>query len=263
MSAALVTILIPTRYSNRWPLELTLRTVRKYTDIPHRIVVGDAGADEDVKAFLAEQADVSVVSCPDPLRPKDHLARVVETPFFAILHDDAQILRPDWLTRRLRIMERRPNVAVVGRVGNNFEKNWRLRRFVHRRPCHRRLFPLALLVRRAAQDELGLLWGSVRPGHEGGGPAYRPFENHPDLLAGRIKGFDNGGVAYQQLVAARRRWSWVDLNYKSDLRHWTGMTWPLREAERVATRTPRLREVLGRRDARLAEIRHLLETGAF
>jgi len=47
-----VTILIPTRFNNRWVLELNLKTIRKYTRYPYKIIIGDAELDEEVRDFL-------------------------------------------------------------------------------------------------------------------------------------------------------------------------------------------------------------------
>ena len=47
-----VSILVPTRFDSRYMIELCLETVKKYTKYPHRIIVGDAGVNEETRNFL-------------------------------------------------------------------------------------------------------------------------------------------------------------------------------------------------------------------
>ena len=50
-----VTILIPSRFNNRWILDINLRTIRKYTQYPYEIIIGDAGIEQETLDFLAMQ----------------------------------------------------------------------------------------------------------------------------------------------------------------------------------------------------------------
>lgn len=249
-----VTILIPTRFNNRWILELNLRSIRKYTHYPYRLIVGDAGIDEEVAEFLEQQRDVRVVRCPDPLSPKDHLARAADTPYFLFLHDDAQILQHGWLTRRVRVLERRPDIAVVGPVGLNHAENlgWRAQRVLKPirglfSPTARRFFPFALLVDGRAQEDLGLFWG-------------------------RHQEFDPGSIAYLQLMRRRldkrpttKRWRFVEYGYKPDVKHWRAMTWPVRQkhVERGSSPFYSVDRKLEERDEKTRIIKKILENESF
>jgi len=239
-----VSILIPTRYNSLLIIDLCLRSIRKYTDHPYRIIVGDAGVDKETADFLKQQSDVSVVKCPDPLRPKNHLARVVETPYFLFLHDDAHILRPGWLKRRLAIMEHDSKIGFVGPIGYNYGIDPGWRQYISLSPLLRRFFPFAFLVRAEAQVNLDLFWG-------------------------KLCGFDNGAIAYIQyrkrLITGgnRKKWKHKNYNYLPDVKHWKGMTWPLRKADKQEKLSPEVKSKLHERDTKLEEIRKILESESY
>jgi hypothetical protein len=196
-----VTLLIPTRFSNRWIIDLCLRTIRKYTDYPYKIIVGDAGMDRECSDFLKTQADIQTVNCPDPIRPKDHLVKFVDTPYFMFLHDDVQILKQGWLRRRIKLMESNERAGIVGVLSNNYKYGWR--KIVSFSSCHKRFFPLAMLVKKVVQEELELHWG-------------------------KIKGFDTGGVAYLQFLK-QKKWKFIHCKFSKEIKHWSGMTWIMRK----------------------------------
>ncbi len=197
-----ISILIPSRFNSRYIIELCLLTIRKYTDYPYRIVIGNAGLDEETSSFLYSQGDIKMLDCPDPLRPKDTLAKSVDTPFFIFLHDDVQILRKGWLNRRVEVMESFPKVGALGVLAYNYLYGLKSQLSLFS-PLNKRFFPLAMLVRKQAQDELDLHWG-------------------------KITGFDTGAIAYFQF-ARQNKWKFYKYGFKNDIRHWGGMTWILRK----------------------------------
>ncbi len=229
-----VTILIPTRFDSRYIVELALVTIRKYTTIPYKVVVGDAGVDEETRDFLASQSDVRVVACPDPLRPKDTLVRSFDTPFGIILHDDVQILREGWLRRRLEVMKRDPRLGILGVLAPTYIYGWR--RFFYRSPLYWRFFPLVMMIRREMQEELDLWWG-------------------------KIPGFDTGAIAYLQFLK-QRKWRFKRYKFNRDVLHLGGMTWVIRkkvQGEKMA----RLDEFVRRRELMLEEIKRRLREGDY
>lgn len=226
------TVIIPTRFNNRWMLDLNLRCIRKYTRYPYRIIVGDAGMDDEVKEFLSTQDDVRVTQCPDPLRPKNHLARIVETPYMMFLHDDAQIYKEGWIERRVAVMESDPRIAIVGELGFNFVyKRWQ--KLLPQPAYKRRFFPFALLLRKDVQEELDLHWG-------------------------RIKGFDNGGVAYQQFQT-QKKWRYRAFPFKHDVKHWGGMTWIMRKKLTGEKAYTDVNKLVAERELKVQHIRKLIE----
>jgi len=203
-----VSILIPSRFDNRYILELCIRSIRKYTDHPYKIIIGDAGLDEEAKKFLETQDDLTVIKCPDPLRPKDFLAGHVKTPYFMFLHDDVQILKKGWLRKRVEIMSGNPHVGILGIMVPNFSRGWA--RCLSFSPLNKRFFPLALLVRNEMQEELNLFWGL-------------------------IKGFDPGAIAYLQFlkINKKKKWKFIKYGFSQDIKHWSEMTWVLRKKHKM------------------------------
>ena len=155
----IVTILIPTRFDSRFMIELCLESIKKYTDYPHEITVGDAGVDEETKKFLENRSDIKLCSVGNPTLPKDSMIKYVNTPYFMFMHDDTQILKKGWLEKRVTLMERNSRNAIVGPVVANFVYGWK-RRFLYKRTM-RRFWPLALLVKTDVQRELNLRWGVI------------------------------------------------------------------------------------------------------
>lgn len=228
-----VSILIPTRFDSRLHLDLCLRSIRKHTAAPYRLLVGDGGVDEETRAFLAAQPDVTVVPCPQPLRAKDTLARAAETEFFLFQHDDTVVLRDGWLERRMELMERDPALAVVGVKSPCFVEG--LRSWIELSPLDRRFLPLCMLVRRAAQEELDLLWGIYPP-------------------------FDTGALAYLQ-IRKQRKWKFRQVKFNREVKHWGRMAWIMKKTE--LEKRPDAAALLAEREAKLAEIRRLLDSGEY
>jgi len=107
-----VTILIPTRFNNRWVLELNLKTIRKYTRYPYKIIIGDAELDEEVRDFLSGQNDVKVVKCPDPRSPKDNLAGI------------ANRFRMNWISSGDGINNSIPVALLISSSFQDFRRNY-------------------------------------------------------------------------------------------------------------------------------------------
>ncbi|MCK4463248.1 MAG: glycosyltransferase [Candidatus Omnitrophica bacterium] len=230
-----VSILIPTRFDSRYVIDLCLRSIRKYTEYPYQIIVGDAGIDEQTRQFLETQKDIRVVSCSDPIRPKDHLARVVDTPYFIILHDDVQIIRKGWLKRRVEIMERSPQIGAVGVLAYTYLYGWR--RFFAFSVLNKRFFPLVLLVRKEMQDELDLFWG-------------------------KIEGFDTGAIAYLQFKR-QKKWKMVNYKFNNDIKHWGGMTWLMRKKICKEKTNLDLDKLVEERNEKIESIKNILLSKAY
>ncbi len=201
----MVTILIPTRYDSRYIIELCISSVRKYTNIPYRIIIGNAGVNDETLNFLSKQSDIIVANCPDPLRPKDFLVTQVDTEFFMFLHDDAQILNYGWLEKRLSKINEKPNNGILGVVASNYM--YGISQYFTLSCINKRFFPFGLLVRKEVQDELMLCWG-------------------------KINGFDTGALAYLQFLR-QKKWKFTRYKFDNDIRHWGGMTWIVRKKTNI------------------------------
>ncbi len=230
MSSPQITILIPTRFDSKPIIELCLATIKKYTLIPHKIIVGDTGVDQNTKDFLLNQNNISVVECPDPIRPKDFLARQVTTPFFIFLHDDIQILKENWLHKRLLIMQNNRHIGAMGVLSTNYTYGWQ--RFFTLSSLQKRFFPLGLMIKKETQDELDLFWG-------------------------KIKGFDTGGIAYQQFVK-QKKWRLKRYPFHHDIRHWGGLTWVIRKKIQNETEGLNLDNFIESRDQKMNLIKKIL-----
>lgn len=210
-------ILIPTRFNNRWPLELTFQTIRKYTkDCPYEMIVGDAGMEPEALEYVRAQKDVQICPCPDPIRPKDTLARFAQSPYLLFVHDDIQVFKDGWLKRRIDLMESDERVGVVGEMSHNYLVGWRWKKYFTFSPIHKRFFPLGMLVRKKMQDHLELKWGIER-------------------------GFDTGGIAYLQFIK-QKDWKYKKYLFSQDIKHWGQMTWVMKERKYTTLNIKELRD---------------------
>ena len=223
-----VSVLIPTMFDSRLIVELCVRSIQKRTDYPEvKIIVCDAGADEEAKAFLHElesEGSIRLIQATDWERPKDDLAAAVDTPYYVVMHDDCYVTDSRWLRRRMRLMLGDPRNAVVGTTLPNCYQ-----------PSLTRFFPLGLLVKTDAAREMGLKWGK------------------------QVKeGFDTGALAYQKFLQ-QTKYRFVYYKTSRDTHHFSQMTWPKYQD---ATR-PEIGKLLAERDAKIAKIKRMLETGAY
>lgn len=229
-----VTVLIPTRFDNRYILELCLKTISKYTTIPYNIIVGDAGVEGEAVNFLDSQRDIEVVKCPDQFQPKPYLVKQSRTPYFLILHDDVQILKSGWLKKRLRIMKDNPQVGILGVIVLNQTAWWK--RYFILSPVKKRFLPLAMMVNKQAQDELELSWS-------------------------KFKGLDGGTLAYLQFIK-QNKWKFKKYKFNKDLYHWGEMTWILR-GERISMEADRMNAYLNERHRKIEKIKEILNSGNY
>jgi hypothetical protein len=197
------TVLITTKFDSKYIIELCLETIRQYSTYPYRIIVGNNGTDEETRIYLSAQKDIGLVDIPETYlnTPKDYLASLVKTDYHLFLHDDVQILKSGWLERRVKVMERRDNNAIVGEIGLNYGAKFPFYIFKSKL---RRFFPMGMLVKTAAAKELNLSWGIVKDK------------------------FDTGGYAYQQFLA-QKKWKFQHFPFKYDIRHFGEMTWPVKK----------------------------------
>lgn len=225
-------ILIPTRFDNRWPLTLTIESIRKYTECPYEIIVGDAGMEGEVIDYLKGEKDIQICPCPDPIRPKDTLVRFAQTPYMCVVHDDIQILKRGWLKRRLEKLESAPNVGIVGPMSTNYMPAWR--RFFPLTTLHKRFFPLGMVIRKKTQDHLELKWGIE-------------------------KGFDTGGIAYLQFCR-QKKWKFINYPFNEDIKHWAQMTWVLKKR---AHTTLNVDDLQAERQKKVEMIKDILARGEY
>ena len=226
----MVTILIPTRFDSRYMIELCLETIKKYTEYPHKVIVGDAGVDAETRDFLETREDIRLVKTDNPSWPKDSMIKFVDTPYFLILHDDTQIFKEGWLKRRIALMEKNTRNAIVGPVVANFVYGWK-RYFLYKKTL-RRFWPLAMLVKTDVQRELNLHWGVIDK-------------------------FDTGGKAYQQFVS-QKKYKFVKCKFHREINHFSGMTWPVKKKVNKEKTSFNIDDTVNLRDKKLESIKQCL-----
>ncbi|MGE5280653.1 MAG: glycosyltransferase family 2 protein [Deltaproteobacteria bacterium] len=222
--AGRVSILVPTMFDSRWTVELCLRSIWKHTQYPdYEIIICDAGVDQETRIWLegvAAQDKIRLIKATDWQRPKDDLAAAVTSEYYCLMHDDTQILRSGWLTRRLSLMNRREDNAIVGAVTANYNGT-------------KRFFPLGLLVKTRVARELGLMWGKQQD-----------------------RGLDTGALAYQAFFA-QKRYRFVPYRVSRDIRHFAEMTWPKYHTQ---ADYPGLDKKLAERQRKIETIKNILAT---
>jgi hypothetical protein len=247
-----VTILIPTRFDSRYMIELCLESVKRHTQYPYKVIVGDAGVNEETRRFLESRNDIKLVKAENPSLPKDSLIKYVETPYFLILHDDAQVMVDGWLERRVKILENRQNIGIVGPVVANFVYGWK-RRFLYKRSM-RRFWPLALLVKTDVQRELSLRWGVIRKDDNDSYKYLKYF--------GHRSSYDTGGMAYQQFVCDGR-YKYVKCKFHKEIKHFGGMTWPVKKKVQNEKAGFNIDIAVDNRNKKLQHIKALLDSGLY
>lgn len=233
-----ISILIPTMFDSRYIIELCLVTIRKYSSYPYNIIVGNNGVDEETMDFLRRQNDIRLVTLPKDKAAKDALAELVDTYYYLILHDDTQILKKEWLEKRVAAMERSSANAIVGPITLGYCYDWKSKVLSHFNRKLRRFFPLGMLVKTAVASELGLKWGAV------------------------IHKYDTGGLAYQQFCL-QKKYRFVEYPFKHDIRHFAEMSWPIRNKIRNDSTLIDLDRLIEIRKHKIAEIKTILATGYY
>lgn len=113
-----VTVFV-TSTNNRYPLELTLRTLAACTSYPnYRIVVGDNESTDGAKAVLerlSAELPLSVIHGPrrDESGWFDWMYRTVESTYWVGLHEDIIFLGRDWLSELVAHMEADPDLWLM------------------------------------------------------------------------------------------------------------------------------------------------------
>ena len=223
-----VSILIPTRFDSRYIVELCIKSIRKNTDYTdYEIIVCDSGVDEPTRKYLSElesRKEIRLITATDKLRPKDDLVGAVNGEYYIIMHDDVQIKRKNWLSRRVNLLNKNPKNAIVGSIVKNFNKS-------------KRFFPLGLLVKMDVSKKLNLKWGK-----------------QPEL------NLDTGAVAYDKFFS-QNEFKFVPCKFSRDIRHFGAMAWPMRKI--MEETSPLItKKVLERKD-KIALIRKILEKGKY
>lgn len=112
-----VTVVIP-YFETPELIRLCLRSIRRYTPRPPRVIVVNNHSREETLEYLRGLSWIELVDAVD--EPAGLATAVqqawpmVSSPFFLTLHSDAIPIRPDWLDFLLREMRRDARVAAVG-----------------------------------------------------------------------------------------------------------------------------------------------------
>ena len=116
-----VTVFI-TNINNRYPLELTLRTLTANTAYPnYQILVADNGSTDGsidmVKELIRQGFPIRLIEHGAP-RPQhewyDYMAETVDTPLWIGLHEDMMFLDDDWLVELVFEAQRQPDLLLLG-----------------------------------------------------------------------------------------------------------------------------------------------------
>ena len=115
--------------NNRYPLELTLRSIHKYTSYPnYQIWVADNASDDDSRTFLEKVKDPMGLNVIYGSSQKEHgewldyAAEHVETPFWVGIDEDMYFLQDGWLTDMMRIMIDNPDLYLL--CGEGSREKW-------------------------------------------------------------------------------------------------------------------------------------------
>lgn len=113
-----VTLLIP-HYQTPDAIRLCLRSIRRYTAPPYRVLVLDNGSRDGSREYVRS---VRWAECIDTGVLNDRLAAhaaalnigvsLVDTPYFAVCHSDTYVHRAGWLSFLLRRLQRGAYAAV-------------------------------------------------------------------------------------------------------------------------------------------------------
>jgi hypothetical protein len=221
-----VSILIPTMFDSRYVIEIAIKSIKRYTSYSdYKIIVADAGVDEETHAYLSGLNDITFIKATDWMRPKDDLADAVDTDYYITMHDDVRVFKDKWIENRLKLMNKDDRNAIVGTVTKNYGKD-------------KRFFPLGLMVKTSAARELGLKWGK------------QPDEGH-----------DTGSLAYKTF-SAQKKYKFVTYKFTKDIHHYAQMTWPKYKNESNYDKE-KLARLMKERDEKMREIRHLLDTDSY
>ena len=150
------TVIIP-NYKTPELTRLCLRSLRKHTDLGKvRIVVVDNDSSDDSLEYLRSLKWITLVerktgseSGPEMhARALDEALKLVDTPFFAVMHTDTIVVSDEWLDYLLGAFDGDPKLAGVG--------SWKLEKSSKLKYCGQRLEELVrriFLRRRRAPEE--------------------------------------------------------------------------------------------------------------
>lgn len=122
MNTAGVTITIP-HYQTEELVKVCLRSIRKFTAMPYRVIVVDNGSADGSLAYLRSVTWITLIErTGEILRPGSwaHGSALdiglanTDTEFFLALHSDVFIKREGWLDRLLAAVQQSPAVACTG-----------------------------------------------------------------------------------------------------------------------------------------------------
>ena len=118
--------IIITVYNNVEYLKLCLESISRNTDIPHNIIISDAGSNDETWTFLKSLKNVKVVGAANVRRNYSETCNVgIKTStsdFFVILNSDV-IVSKGWLSNMLNKMKKDNTIGACG-VLSNCDKGW-------------------------------------------------------------------------------------------------------------------------------------------
>jgi GT2 family glycosyltransferase len=122
MRTAGVTITIP-HYQTEELVRVCLRSIRKYTAMPYRVIVVDNGSEDGSLAYLRSVTWITLIERGgEVIKPGawahgsalDIGLKHADTEFFLALHSDVFIRREGWLDRLAEPFQQSPTVACAG-----------------------------------------------------------------------------------------------------------------------------------------------------
>lgn len=134
MEKGVVTICV-VNYKTLDLTRLCLRSIRKYTDYPYRVVVIDNDSQDASSEYLRSLPWIQYINRTEKVNLSDggwaHAAAldlglsVCDTEYFMAMHSDTFVHSPGWLTEMMRYFQQDPSVVCVGSDKCEIAVSWR------------------------------------------------------------------------------------------------------------------------------------------
>jgi glycosyltransferase involved in cell wall biosynthesis len=206
-----------TNSNNRYPLELTLRSMLANTRYePFKIVVADNGSTDgslELLESMSAHAPLSVLHGSDPQSEwYDRIYREVDTDYWVALHEDLIFMGSDWLADLIARMESDPELQLL--EGEYFPPKPGMAEPVSGEvvDMEESLSTWLFCVRTSLRDRLPEASFAFHKG-----PA--PPKHRPRQV------YDIGGVLLRDMREAGLKYEWMPRWYRAKWHHVANMSW--------------------------------------
>jgi GT2 family glycosyltransferase len=133
-------------------VKLTLQSIRDKTSDPHEVIVVDNASEQDTREYLKSLDWIRLIlndtnSLYAAANNQGILASDEQSGYILFLNSDVEVLRGDWLSKMIEVIESKPNVGIVG-PQHNFRPTG---------PVFGAIDGFCWMIRRELVDEVGLL----------------------------------------------------------------------------------------------------------